>query len=192
MIIIDDTLVSDEIFDVYFICDLPACSGTCCVEGDAGAPLEEEEVGIMEDVLDIVKPYMTPEGKANVEKNGVFVLDDDGQFVTPLNDGKECSFVFFENGEARCAIEKAWSEKKISFRKPISCHLYPIRLASFSDKVAVNYHDWPICAPARVFGRKEGVRVYQFLKEPLIRKFGAEWYTKLEMAAEYYLNTSRH
>jgi hypothetical protein len=191
MIIIDDTLVSEEIFDVHFICDLAACRGACCVEGDAGAPLEEEEIGLLEDALDKVKPYMTPEGRATVEEQGVFDFDAGGHFVTPLNDGRECSFTFFVDGEARCAIEQAFLDGKTSFRKPVSCHLYPIRLSAVGDHIAVNHHHWHICVPAKLFGQKEGVRVYEFLREPLIRRFGAEWYEKLKIAAAYHLSKSK-
>lgn len=182
MIIIDDILVSEELFDIHFICDLTACKGACCVEGDAGAPLEEEEVSKLEDALEAVRPYMTGEGRKSVEKQGVFVYDDDGTLVTPLNNGKECAFTYFVGREARCAIEKAWAEGKTSFRKPESCHLYPIRIKKLSKGEAVNYHQWHICAPALVLGKKKGVPVFRFLKDSLIRRYGKEWYEKLEIA----------
>ena len=184
MIIIDDIVISREIFDTHFICDLPQCLGACCVEGDAGAPLEEAEIGELEDALDEVIPYMTEEGKATVKQYGVFDYDADGNYVTPLNDGKECAFTFFEEGIARCAIEQAWMDKKIDFQKPVSCHLYPIRIKKLHQGEAVNYHRWHICAPALLLGKKEGVPLYVFLKEPLIRKYGAGWYQKLEAAAK--------
>ncbi|MBN2638339.1 MAG: DUF3109 family protein [Bacteroidales bacterium] len=185
MIIIDDTLVSENLRKVHFICDLGKCHGDCCVEGDAGAPLEEDEISILEDVVEEVKPYMTPEGLAVVEKNGVFDYDIDGSYVTPLVNDRECAFVYFENGISFCAIEKAWSEGKIDFKKPISCHLYPVRLQELaSDTTAVNYDQWDICKAALLKGKEEQVPVYQFLKEPLIRKFGEEWYKKLTVAFE--------
>ncbi|HRY97795.1 MAG TPA: DUF3109 family protein [Bacteroidales bacterium] len=187
MIIIDDTLVSEEIFDVHFICDLASCRGACCVEGDAGAPLEEEEIGLLEDALDEVKPFMTPEGRATVEGQGVFEFDAGGHFVTPLNGGRECAFTFFVDGEARCAIEEAFLSGKTRFRKPVSCHLYPIRLSQVGDHIAVNHHHWHICVPAKLLGKKEGVRVYEFLREPLIRRFGGAWYEKLKIAAAWHL-----
>ena len=184
MIIIDNVLVSDDIKDIKFACDLKACHGDCCVEGDAGAPLEEEEISIIEDYLEEIKPYMTPEGIEVVENYGVFDYDIDGDYVTPLVNNRECAFVYFEKGIALCAIEKAWLEKKIKFRKPVSCHLYPIRLDKVGDRIAVNYHRWHICVPALQKGRQEGVPLYKYLKEPLIRKFGEDWYLKLLKAID--------
>jgi len=184
MIIIDDVLVSDDLKEVYFACNLKACHGDCCVEGDAGAPLEESEIAILEDYLDEIKPYMTDKGLAVIEQYGVFDYDVDGEFVTPLVDGRECAFVYFENGMALCAIEKAWVEHKIDFQKPVSCHLYPVRLDKVGENIAVNYHKWSICKPALEFGKQEGVPLYRFLKTPLIRKFGADWYAKLAKAFE--------
>lgn len=184
MIVIDDTLVSEELGKIYFSCDLHNCHGDCCVEGDAGAPLEEEEISILEDALDDIKPYMTEEGKSVVEKNGVFDYDIDGEWVTPLVNDRECAFVYFENGISFCAIEKAWREGKIKFQKPVSCHLYPVRLKKLKFNTAVNYDHWEICNPALLKGKKNNVKVYQFLKEPLIRKFGKKWYQKLSEAFE--------
>ena len=184
MIIVDNVLVSDDIKEIRFSCDLKACHGDCCVEGDAGAPLEEEEISIIEDYLEEIKPYMTREGIEVVENNGVFDYDVDGEYVTPLVNNRECAFVYFEKGIALCAIEKAWIEKKIKFRKPVSCHLYPIRLDKVGDRIAVNYHRWHICVPALQKGRQEGVPLYKYLREPLIRKFGKEWYGKLLEAME--------
>jgi len=184
MIIIDDVLVSDEVKDIYFACNLKACHGDCCVEGDAGAPLEEEEISILEDYIDDIKPYMSKEGLDVVEKNGVFDYDIDAEYVTPLVNDRECAFVYFEKGVALCAIEKAWLEGKINFQKPVSCHLYPIRIDKVGDKKAVNYNRWSICIPALKAGREAGVPLYQYLKTPLIRKFGEEWYNKLVEAIE--------
>ena len=185
MIIIEDTILSEDIFKVKFCCDLAACKGACCVEGDAGAPLEEEEISILEDCIDEVKPYMVEEGRSIIEKQGVFDYDGDGEFVTPLVNDKECTFVYWENGTSFCAIEKAWSEGKIKFQKPISCHLYPIRLSKLHDSVAVNYHQWEICKPALKKGGDLGLPLYKFLKDPLIRKFGKEWYGYMEEAAKH-------
>jgi hypothetical protein len=184
MVIIDDTLVSENLKKIHFICDLDKCHGDCCVEGDAGAPLEEDEIGILEDSLDEIKPYMTPEGLDVVEKTGVFDYDIDGEFVTPLVNDRECAFVYFENGISYCAIEKAWAEGKIDFQKPISCHLYPVRLKQLSSHTAVNYDEWHICNAALLKGKDNQVPLYRFLKEPLTRKFGAEWYEKLTLAFE--------
>lgn len=179
MIIVDNVLVSDDIIEVHFICDLPRCLGACCVEGDAGAPLEDEEVGILEDNLEQIKPYMTEDGIEAVAALGVFDYDASGGLVTPLNLGMECAFTYFEDGIAGCAIEKAWEKGEIDFRKPISCHLYPIRLKKLGQSLAVNYHNWHICEPALALGKKHGLPLYKFLREPLVRRFGEEWYEKL-------------
>jgi hypothetical protein len=183
MILIDDTIISDDLIEVKFCCDLAACKGACCVKGDAGAPLEEEEISIIEDYIDHIKPYMVEKGREVVEANGIFDYDADGNFVTPLVNDRECAFVYFKNNIAYCAIEKAWSEKKIDFQKPISCHLYPVRLNRINDLTAVNYHHWSICNPAIKKGRDIGLPLYKFLKDPLIRKFGEEWFQKLEKEA---------
>ena len=180
MILIDDTIISDDLIQVKFCCNLVACKGACCVEGDAGAPLEEEEISIIEDYIDFIKPYMVERGREVVEANGIFDYDADGNFVTPLVNDRECAFVYFKNNIAYCAIEKAWLEKKIDFQKPISCHLYPVRLSRINDLTAVNYHHWSICNPALKKGKEYGLPLYQFLKDPLIRKFGEEWFKKLE------------
>lgn len=179
-------MVSDELGTVQFVCDLAACHGACCVEGDAGAPLEEREISVLEDCLPEVIPYMSEKGKAEVLQNGVFDYDAAGNFVTPLVEGRECAFVYFEGETALCAIEKAWIEKKINWQKPLSCHLYPVRVQKLHDATGVNYHKWHICKAALRKGRNLGVPLYQFLKEPLIRAYGEEWYEKLrsEMAEE--------
>lgn len=154
------------------------CNGACCVEGDAGAPLEEEEISLLEDYIDEIKPFMVEGGIREVELLGVFDYDADGKFVTPLVNGKECIFVYFDNNIARCAIEKAYQEKKITFAKPISCHLYPIRIRSTSINDLLNYHKWPICQKALVKGYNEKTPLYQFLEGALIRKYGRTWYNK--------------
>ena len=179
MIIVDDILVSDEIREIYFACNLLACKGDCCILGDAGAPLEEEEIAIMEDDVDDVKPYMTERGLEVINRVGVFEYDSDGEYVTPLVDDIECAFVYFENGISYCAIEKAYIEGKIKFQKPISCHLYPIRLSKIGPSTAINYHNWHICSTALIDGEKSGVPLYKYLKIPLIRKFSEAWYNKL-------------
>ena len=179
MIIVDDILVSDEIKDIYFACDLHACKGDCCVDGDAGAPLTEEEIAILEDDIDDIKPYMTELGLDVVDKVGVFEYDVDGEYVTPLVGDVECAFVYFENGISYCAIEKAYIEGKTKFQTPVSCHLYPIRLSYVGPALAVNYHEWNICSTALIAGKKTGMPLYSYLKQPLIRKFGEDWYEKL-------------
>ena len=184
MIIIDNTLVSEDLKTVFFSCNLPACHGDCCVEGDAGAPLEEGEISIMEDYLDKIKPFMARKGIEVVDKSGVFDYDAGGEYVTPLVSDRECAFVFFENGSSYCAIEKAWKEGKIPFRKPVSCHLYPVRLSRLKEHTAVNYDRWDICNVALIKGKKDNIPLYKFLKTPLTRKFGEAWYRKLEKAFE--------
>ncbi|MEZ5083343.1 MAG: DUF3109 family protein [Bacteroidales bacterium] len=179
MIIIDDIIVSDEIRDARFCCHLQKCLGACCVEGDAGAPLEEEEISIIEDELENIKPYMRPEGIEVIEKTGVFDYDAHSEYVTPLINDRDCAFVYYNNGVAACAIEKAYEEGKTKFRKPISCHLYPIRITKSKSFEAVNYHKWYICEPAKTHGKNLGIPLYKFVKDSLIRKYGEAWYKKL-------------
>ena len=179
MIYLENTLISDEIKEVFFCCDMANCKGACCVEGDAGAPLDEEEISLLEDYIDEIKPFMVPEGIEEVELLGVFDYDAEGKYVTPLIHGKECAFVYFAQGIARCAIEKAFEEKKIPFAKPISCNLNPIRIKASPENDLLNYHKWPICQKALVKGHNEKIPLYQFLEGALIRKYGRNWYNKL-------------
>lgn len=184
MIEIDNKVVSSEILEQRFCCNLPRCLGKCCVHGDSGAPLTPNEVLTLEQILDKVKPYMTPQGIATVQEQGVALTDSDGDLVTPLIDGKECAFTAFENGIATCAIEKAWNNGIVDFRKPISCHLYPIRVKEYSTFTAINYHQWDVCAPARELGEQIDLPVYRFLKDAIIRAYGKEFYGQLEDAAK--------
>ena len=184
MIKIGNTVVSDQLIEFKFICNLDKCKGACCVAGDAGAPLEEEEISLLEDFKDVILPFMTEGGQKAVLEIGVFDYDVFGEFVTPLVNGVECAFTNFERGVAYCAIERAYEEGIIQFQKPVSCHLYPVRITKYEHFTAVNYHKWQICKSALKLGKKEGVPLYVFLKEPLIRKFGVAWYENLsEMAA---------
>lgn len=178
--VIDNTIISEEIADTFFCCNLESCRGACCIDGDAGAPLEESEISELEDFLERIKPYMTSEGIAVVEKNGVFDYDADGCYVTPLIDDKDCVFVFDEDGIARCAIERAFEDGKIEFQKPISCHLYPVRVKTHKEIDAVNYHKWHICKSAGILGKEKSITLVRFLKDPLIRKYGKEWYANLQ------------
>jgi len=179
MIHLGKTIISGEITSVHFACDLPRCKGACCIEGDAGAPLTEEEISLLEDHIEDIKPFMRPEGIKEVSSIGVFDYDAAGKYVTTLVDGKECAFVYFEENIARCAIEKACIEEKIPFHKPVSCHLYPIRINHMKGNDAINYHRWHICDPALEKGRKDKIPLYRFLEEALIRKYGNSWFEKL-------------
>ncbi len=184
---IDNTLISLDLIEDRFVCDLLSCKGICCVEGDAGAPLETEEIEKLEEILPHIWDDLPKKSQAVIKKQGVYYIDtDDGEPVTSLVDNKECVFAYQEkeSGIWKCAIEKAYRENRIDFYKPISCHLYPVRLQKFHDMTAVNVHRWDVCDCARTLGSKLNVPVYTFLKEPLIRRFGAEWYEQLELAAE--------
>ena len=179
---IEDKIISTEIFSQKFVCDLNACKGACCVEGDTGAPLTDDEVELIQNNFEKIKPFMTESGISEVEKNGISYLDEEQEPVTALLNGRDCAFVFKdEQGIAKCSIEKAYREKKIDFNKPISCHLYPIRVKKFGDYTALNYNRWKICEPACKCGEKLQVSVYRFLKEPLIRAFGETFYKELEL-----------
>ncbi len=185
MLQIDDTIISLDILDKTFVCNLDACKGACCVEGDSGAPLEGDEPQQLEQVYETVKKYMAPDGIAAIKKQGYWVVDFEGDKVTPLVDNKHCAYLYRdEKNTWMCAIEKAWLNGEVTFRKPISCHLYPIRVAKYNDFVAVNYERNNLCTPARILGDKLGVPMYVFLKEPLIRKFGAEWYEQLVLSVD--------
>jgi hypothetical protein len=182
MFIVGGTLVSEELLDEQFVCDLNACKGACCVEGSSGAPLDADELDQLEDVYEQVKPYMRPEGIKAIEELGLYQMDEDGDLVTTLvNGNKECSFVTFDkSGIAKCALEQAYNDGKTQWKKPISCHLYPVRLQKLTEYTAVNYHRWQVCKPACECGKALQVPVYKFLKDPLVRKFGQEWFDELD------------
>ncbi len=189
MIAIDKTLISEDLFDKKFVCDLNACKGACCVAGDSGAPLDKDELPLLDGVLEHVKPYMVPKGIRAVKKHGTYVIDSDGDYTTTLvSEGAECAFVYFDEQKiAKCAIEKAYLEGKIDWKKPMSCHLYPVRITKSKTYDAVNYSKWDICKPACECGKKLDVPVYKFLKEPLIRKYGKDWFKQLEKSAALFL-----
>lgn len=184
MLIIDNILVTDDLKEVHFSCNLSACKGECCVAGDAGAPLDEEEISVLEDDIDEILPYVPEKGVEVIKKTGVFEYDMDGTYVTPLVNNEECAFVYWEKGISFCAIEKAFNEGKTSFRKPISCHLYPIRLSKVGGSIAINYHEWNVCNPALIAGKKNNLPLYIYLREPLERRFGKKWYDKLKLTIE--------
>lgn len=188
MLIVKDVLVSNDLIENFFCCNLEKCQGMCCIEGDTGAPLEPLEVGELEDYFPIFKKYMTDEGVAVVEKQSTFDYDMEGNFVTPLLENDACAFVYFENGIAKCAIEKAFLNKEIDFQKPISCHLYPIRIKKLPDYEALNYHRWAVCRSACKNGEKLKLPVYMFLKEALVRKYSLEWFEELEKSVNSRTN----
>ncbi len=184
MISIDNTLLSDELFEEKFVCDLHACKGQCCISGESGAPLDLDELPLIEGVVDKVKPYLNKKGLKAIEKYGPYVLDSDGDYTTTLvGKEKECAFVVFDEDKiAKCAIEMAHKDGVIDWQKPISCHLYPIRITPHKTYDALNYHRWKICKDACACGVKLNVPVFKFLKTPLIRKYGKAWYNKAEKA----------
>lgn len=190
MIELDGKIVSTDIITEKFLCDLGRCKGICCVEGNAGAPLEAGEATILAEEYTAYKPFMTAEGVAEVERQGFAVTDPDGDLVTPLVGDAECAYSYSEGGVTLCAIEKAWADGLTSFRKPVSCHLYPIRVVKFGDgSMGLNYHRWAVCEGARVLGREKGVPMFRMLRDAIVRRFGRGFYDALE-AAEKYLSES--
>ncbi len=183
MIEIDDKLVSLDVFDQKFQCDIQACKGQCCVDGDSGAPLEDDEVRTIEKVYPKVKPFMRSEGIQAIKQQDLYVVDYDGDKVTPLVNERECAYAIFEDGIAMCAFEKAFNEGVIKFQKPISCHLYPIRISKLKNHSALNYDVWDVCHSARKCGKRNKTAVYEFLKQPLTRMYGKEWYKELKLVA---------
>lgn len=181
MIGIGDKLVSEDLLRVHFVCDLNACKGACCVAGDSGAPLEKDELAILDKIYPEVAPYLPEKGRQAVEAQGKYVQDKDGDYGTPLVDGNECAYTVFDNETAFCGIELAWKDGKVDFQKPISCHLYPVRINELKavNVEAVNYETWSICGPACTLGKSLKVPLYKFLKAPLTRKYGEAWYAEL-------------
>lgn len=188
MIQIGDTLVSLDLIEAYFLCDISQCKGSCCVEGDSGAPLEKKEIAELEKALPVIWDDLSPEARAIIKKQGVAYIDCEGDIVTSIVNGKDCVFTCYDSdGTCKCAVEKAYREGKLSFYKPISCHLYPVRVKKYKDFSAVNYDRWKICKVAEILGKKEGLLLYKFLKEPLIRKFGQKWYESLSEVADEWI-----
>jgi len=185
MILLENTLVSEDVLDQNFICNLTACKGACCVEGDFGAPITEEEIAIIKKNLDSILPFLQKESIDEITKRGIWEKDIDGDLVTTCLPTGECNFSIRDkqDGILKCGIENAFLNGKSDIKKPLSCHLYPLRISKVGDYEAVNYHKWDICKPACELGKKEGVAVYKFLKEPLIRKFGEDWYKELDAIA---------
>jgi len=183
------TIVSEAILENDFVCNLHACKGACCIDGEAGAPLEKEETQILERIYPKVKPYLRPEGIKAIENQGVFTTTEEGELETPLIHGADCAYVIYDNKKtALCGIEEAYNQGAIDWKKPVSCHLYPVRVQDYSEFSAVNYHRWHICDDACTLGEEFGVPVYKFVKEALIRKFGADWFAELESVANKLKN----
>lgn len=184
MIIHENTLISEDIFEKHFICDLNSCKGACCVEGDFGAPVNETEINTINNYLPLLSPFLSDEGISVIKSKGISELDKDGDLVTTCIPTGECVFSVRTDGILSCGIEKAWKAGKIDFQKPISCHLYPIRINKVGDYDALNYNKWDICKPACALGEKHQMPIYKFLKAPLIRAYGVSWYKELEGIAD--------
>lgn len=188
MLQIQDTLVSLDLVERCFVCDLSSCLGACCIEGDAGAPLLEEEYEALDRHKEEILPLLSPRAREVVETDGVGYRDVEGDLVTSLLDGANCVFsTYAPGGVCLCALEKGWREGVLPDLKPISCRLYPVRLKEYDGFTAVNLHRWKICKCAETLGKRQGVRAYEFLEGPLTRRFGEEWYTELKLTAEEYL-----
>lgn len=188
MVEIGRTLISLDVFEKHFLCDILKCKGACCVEGDSGAPLTDEEAEIIEKEYQHFEKYLPENHKKQIKILGYSLIDSDGDLVTPLVNNRQCAYSFYdEKGILKCSIEKAYFEERIDFRKPISCHLFPIRISEYKRFDAVNYQELDICKPGRKCGASQKLPLYTFLKEPLIRKYGKEWYNELEIAADLLL-----
>ena len=183
-----DVLLSPDIITEYFCCDYEKCKGACCIEGDAGAPVTLEEISEIENSLDEVWDELSASAQTVIDKQGVAYSDRDGDLVTSIVGGRDCVFTCYENGSCLCALEKAFIQGKTTFCKPISCSLYPIREKQFSNgMIGLNYHRWEVCKDAVIKGKNNNIRVYEFLKEPLTRRFGSQWYEELQELAKTVL-----
>ncbi|OCK43516.1 hypothetical protein BA195_02100 [Tenacibaculum soleae] len=179
------TIVSEDLIDKDFVCNLSACKGACCIDGDAGAPLNKEETIILEDIYPKIKPFLRKEGIETIEKQGTWITSDFGELETPLINDADCAYVIFDDkNTALCAIEEAYNQGIVDWKKPVSCHLYPVRVKDYSEFSAVNYDKWEICDDACSLGKELQVPVYKFVKQALVRKFGQNWYDELELIAE--------
>lgn len=191
MIIHEQTLISEDLFERNFICNLSKCKGACCVEGEQGAPLNESEIALLEKELNQIKPYLTEQSLEAINQKGFWETDPEGDLVTTCLPTGECNFSRYENGILSCGIEQAWKDGKTSFRKPISCHLYPIRISQVGEYEALNYHRWDVCKPACALGDEHQLPVYRFLKDALIRQYGEEWYNELDEIGTAYLEQTK-
>lgn len=182
MVQIQDTIVSFDVITREFCCDLTKCHGTCCVEGDAGAPVTTEEIAQIEEILPVIWDKLSSSAKEVIQSKGICYPDPEGELVTQIVNGKDCVFTLHDaDGCCYCAIERAYREGKIGFMKPISCHLYPIRIKRIGQCWGLNYDKWDVCQAATIKGHRERIPVYKYLKEPLVRRFGQEWYDELEL-----------
>lgn len=182
---IGKTIVSEDIIEKDFMCNLSACKGACCIDGDAGAPLEEDEAKILETIYPKIKPFLRKEGVEAIESQGAYITTEDNELETPLINGADCAYVIFDDKNvALCAIEEAYNQGEVNWKKPVSCHLYPVRVKDYSEFSAVNYHQWQICDDACSLGKELQIPIYKFVKEALIRKFGEDWYMELEKVAK--------
>jgi hypothetical protein len=186
MLRINDTIFSLDIIEKKFSCDLHHCKGACCRYGDSGAPLTDNEVLILDGIYPVVKSFLRPDGISAIIKQGTNTIDIENDKVTPLIDNLDCAYSVFDGEIMMCGFEKAWSEGKISFRKPVSCHLFPLRIKHFSDFTAVNYQELAICSGGREAGKRDGIYLYEFLREPMIRAFGEQIYNELCVAAQHF------
>lgn len=187
---IGETLVSLDLAERFFCCNIEACLGACCIEGDAGAPITQSEFKLLKEVLPEIWNDLLPAAQRIIEEEGVAYFDPEGEMVTQIVEGRNCVFSTFEpGGLCVCAIEKAYHEGRIKWRKPRSCYLYPVRIKRFPTFTAVNYDRWKICKSAEVMGRLKKIRLYQFLEQPLTERFGKEWYEELKANCELYIKT---
>lgn len=181
------TIVSEEILEKEFVCNLGACKGACCVEGEAGAPLEEDELEALREDFDNIKPFLRENGLKAIQDQGLYTTTDLGEYETPLVEGRECAYVIYnDKKQAMCGIEEAFNNGATEFTKPISCHLYPIRIRQYSQFAAINYHKWEICDDACALGTELQIPVYRFVKNALVRKFGEKWFKELEEVADKF------
>lgn len=180
MILIGEAVITEDIKDKNFVCNINKCKGACCVEGDLGAPLNMDELPIMEEIYDKVKPYLSEAGIKAIEEQGVYIKDWEDDYSTTTINEKECAYAIYDDKNIlKCGIEQAYNDGKINFQKPISCHLYPIRITKYDQYDALNYDRWDICSDACELGEKLGVPLYKFVKDALIRKYGQDWYQEL-------------
>jgi len=184
MLQIDNTILSLDVIEKNFTCDLKKCKGACCVNGDSGAPIEQNELEIIEAIYPLIRKYLTPAGDAAIRSQGGYTIDSDGDYVTTLVDNKECAYTYFDGDIAKCSIEKAFYDGVIEFKKPVSCHLYPVRIKKYKDFDGINYDKNDLCKSAVRLGNNLKKPIYVFLEEPLTRKYGKEWYQQLKYAGE--------